>query len=68
MGIGSFIGAILALNVRLGIDYFYLLILSFLLAGLLAFSRLKLNAHSQLQVYAALFIGIVSSFLIFFLS
>lgn len=65
MGIGSFIGALLALNFNYGIDYLNLIIIFILLAGLLGYSRLKLEAHSPSQIYTGFSVGFVISFILF---
>ncbi len=68
MGIGSIVGAILALNVILSIDYLYLILVSLILSGLLGSSRLKLEAHSPAQVYAGFGVGFFITFILFFFS
>jgi membrane-associated phospholipid phosphatase len=55
--VGGVIAAIYYLNIYQGINLQYFFILSILLFGLVASSRLKLNAHSVSQVYAGVMIG-----------
>jgi membrane-associated phospholipid phosphatase len=55
--IGGVIAAIYYLHLYQGINLQYFFILSVVLAGLIASSRLRLNAHSMSQVYAGLMIG-----------
>lgn len=57
-GIGGLCGMILALSYRLQINLHYLLILLFLIAGIVAFSRLKLNVHDSFQVYLGFLLGV----------
>lgn len=57
IGIGGICGMMIAISSRLQINMHYTLIALFFVAGLVAFSRLKLNAHSSAQVYAGFFLG-----------
>mgnify|MGYP000107535951 CR=1 FL=1 len=58
IGIGGLCGMMLAISYRLQINIHFTLIALFLLAGLVAYSRLKLNAHSSAQVYAGFLLGV----------
>lgn len=59
-GIGGTIGFILALSLASYIPYFaiYFAVL-IILAGLIVYARLSINAHTPLQVYAGLLLGII---------
>lgn len=56
LGIGGATGSFIASNIVFG-SLYYWVIAFFFLSGLLAFSRLDLQAHNRLQVYSGFFIG-----------
>ena len=62
-GIGGFLGMVVALSVNLSSSLRIFFIVGMLLAGLLAYSRLKLNLHTPSQVYAGFMLGFVTIFL-----
>ncbi len=63
MGIGGFIGFLLGLNQHVRLAHFeFLLPLLFLVAAFILSARLKLNAHSPVQVYVGFVLGICISF------
>ena len=64
-GIGGLCGMMIAVSYRLQIDLHYLLITLFLMAGLVAFSRLKLSAHEPAQVYLGFLLGISIQLILF---
>jgi membrane-associated phospholipid phosphatase len=64
VGIGGVIGAVIALSVQLDTDFFYILSSLILLAGLLGYSRLKLNAHTPAQVYLGFVVGFLPQMII----
>lgn len=64
-GIGGLCGMMIALSGRLQININFILITLFLIAGLLGFARLKLNAHSSAQVYVGFLLGLVIQLLLF---
>lgn len=64
-GIGGLCGMILAISYRMQINLHELLIVLFLAAGLIAFSRLKLNVHDSLQVYIGFILGISVQLILF---
>ncbi len=69
-GIGGIIGFILALSFAYPIPHFALVFsASLIIAGLVAYSRLSLNAHTPEQVYGGVILGILLcfSFLYYFL-
>lgn len=56
LGIGGATGSFIALNIIFGGLYYWIILFLFL-SGLLAFSRLSLNAHTKDQVYTGFFLG-----------
>ena len=57
-GIGGLIGMMISVSYRLQIDLHFVLITLFLIAGSVAFSRLKLSAHTPAEVYAGFLLGV----------
>lgn len=64
VGIGGICGAILGLIFRIQSDMQLLFMLVILLAGIIGYSRLKLNAHSPTQVYAGFILGFFAQFIL----
>ncbi len=67
MGIGGLLGGLTGLVIRLNLDFTAMIIYGLLIAGLLGFARLQLNAHKPLQVYTGFilaFFVMVSIFLL----
>jgi hypothetical protein len=62
IGAGGLTGLVLSLYFRLNADISGLLIISILISGIVGFARLRLSAHSQLQVYAGFFTGLILVF------
>ena len=58
VGIGGLFGMMLAMSARLQLNINYSLIALILIAGLIGFSRLKLNSHSSAQVYCGFLLGV----------
>jgi hypothetical protein len=59
-GIGGNLGFILALSLFFPIPHFAItLALATIIVGLIAYARISLNAHTPLQVYAGITLGIV---------
>ena len=65
VGIGGLIGMMIAISFRLQIDLHFILILLFLIAGLVAFARLKLSAHSSAEVYTGFILGVIVQLILF---
>ncbi|HET7819318.1 MAG TPA: hypothetical protein VFL70_08420 [Bacteroidia bacterium] len=65
-GIGALSGMMLALSYRLQINLLPIIILLFLISGIVAFSRLHLNAHDEAQVYAGFGLGLFIQLFLFF--
>ncbi|TDO01231.1 phosphatase PAP2 family protein [Sunxiuqinia elliptica] len=63
-GIGGLIGAVLALSFRLGINSSVLLGALIIVAGLVGSSRLLLQKHNPLQIYAGFFAGFTINYLV----
>ena len=59
-GIGGICGLLIVVNQELGINTIPMLVIFILLSGILAASRLKLNAHSASQVLTGFLIGLLS--------
>lgn len=65
VGIGGLCGMMIAISSRLQINLHYILIALFLIAGLVAFSRLKLSAHNPVQVYVGFLLGVSVPLILF---
>ncbi|MGQ8337613.1 phosphatase PAP2 family protein [Sunxiuqinia sp. A32] len=63
-GIGGLTGAILALSFRMGINTSLLIGVLIIIAGLVGTSRLHLNKHNALQIYAGYFLGFAVNYLV----
>ena len=59
VGIGGIIGFLIAFSIRLHTDVILYLIISILIAGLLASARLYSKAHKPIQVYVGFILGFV---------
>ncbi len=57
IGIGGLVGAFIGLSFFLSMNMGMLIALMILVAGLIGFSRLKLQAHSQAQIYTGFLLG-----------
>ncbi len=64
IGVGGVAGAILGIEYRLQLDFHLLLILAILIAGIIGFARLKLNAHTPSQVYSGFLLGFLVELLL----
>lgn len=62
IGIGGVMGVLLGMSQRMLIDLRMPIIIGFLLAGLLGSARLKLEAHSPLQIYTGFLVGFFVEF------
>ena len=65
VGIGGLCGMMIAVSSRLQINMHFVFIALFLIAGLVAFSRLKLNAHNPAQVYLGFLLGVAVQIILF---
>lgn len=59
LGMGGIVGTIIGLILRYQIDAVPLVMALVVLSGLVGYARLRLNAHTQLQVYAGFVLGTV---------
>jgi membrane-associated phospholipid phosphatase len=57
ISVGAVVGAIISLSVLLRLNLNALILISIFLAGLIAFARLRLGAHTPAQIYAGFFLG-----------
>ena len=60
LGIGSLIGLIIVMSIEYQINLTVLITILTIVFGLLATSRLKLNAHQPKEVYLGVFLGIIT--------
>ena len=67
IGIGGIIGLVFALALIYHIDTMGYLMVALLLAGLVSFARLSLDAHTPKQVYPGLLLGFLITLLVIFL-
>jgi len=66
VGIGGLLGAIIGISLRFKSDMFLLIIILVFISGLVASSRLLLNAHNPMQVFAGFITGFLSEFLLIY--
>ena len=66
LGISGLIGFIIMISYEYKLNLLVLLILLFLLFGVIATSRLKLQAHKMSEVLLGFFIGLLSQLIIYF--
>ena len=59
VAMGAVMGAVTGISLLLAINLKLLIIMIILVSGLVAYSRLKLNAHFPVQVYAGFMLGVV---------
>ena len=67
LAIGGLIGTLLSLSARYQVGYRILISFAFLSAGLIAFARLKNEAHNQAQIYVSFIAGLGIMFGFFYL-
>lgn len=67
VAIGGVLGAFLSLAVRYQMDNTLPIIITIIIAGLIGYARLKLNAHKPLQVYSGFLLGIIIMAVLFFM-
>lgn len=63
--IGALAGMMVGLSYFLGTFYFGLIALSILMAGITAFARLKLEAHTPAQIYSGFLLGFLTIIALF---
>jgi hypothetical protein len=59
IGIGGVFGVIIGMAIKLDFDLMFLIMLVTVLAGIIGFARLKLNAHTQAEIYAGFLTGAI---------
>jgi membrane-associated phospholipid phosphatase len=64
IGVGGTAGGILGISYRLQLDMHVVFLLIVLLAGIIGYARLKLNAHTPSQVYTGFLLGFVIELLL----
>jgi membrane-associated phospholipid phosphatase len=64
IGIGGIAGAAVGIEYRLQLDFHLILILIILVAGIVGYARLKLNAHTPSQVYTGFVLGFLAELLL----
>ena len=68
MGLGGIIGALIALSLRLDANLQYYIIISIIVTGFVSTARLRLSAHTPLQILSVFFLCITVVFgFVFFL-
>lgn len=60
MGIGGVLGFVIIMSYEYQLNFNFILALLFILSGLIALSRLKLQAHKPMEIYIGFLIGIIS--------
>jgi len=63
LGIGGILGFVMVMSHEYQLNFTIIISLLFILSGLIAVSRLKLNAHNNLEVYLGFSIGMISQFI-----
>ena len=66
IGIGGIAGATLGMMYRLQLDMNIFFMIIILLAGIVSYARLKLNAHTPSQVYTGFLLGFVVELVLMF--
>lgn len=64
IGVGGLLGAFLSLAFKLNADVSIYVVVILIVFGLVASARLKLNAHTQTQIYAGFFLGLITQFML----
>jgi membrane-associated phospholipid phosphatase len=59
-GLGGLTGLVLALSIKLGADMVMYLLIFLILSGVAGYARLRLNAHSGLQVLVGYLTGLIT--------
>lgn len=67
VGIGGIVGLLIGMSFRMGANFYAMIIGGFLISGIIAFARLKLNTHSPAQIYIGFLLGVFSELFLFLL-
>lgn len=65
VGWGGLTGLILMLSYRFNTDLMLILIIAILFSGIIAYSRLKLDAHTPAQIYTGFLLGLTVMVIVF---
>jgi len=65
VGWGGLVGLVFILSLRFNIDLMLFLILGILMTGGIGFARLRLNAHTPIQVYSGFLVGFLTMIIVF---
>jgi uncharacterized membrane protein len=65
VGWGGLIGLVFSLSILFDKDLMLFLILSILLTGSIGFARLRLDAHTPLQIYSGFLVGFLTMLIVF---
>jgi hypothetical protein len=68
IGIGGFSGVLIVFGMYMQLPVLTILSFSFLIAGIVGFSRLKLSAHNSSQIYSGFFVGLGIQVVLFYLA
>jgi hypothetical protein len=67
IGIGGIIGLILVISFKQNLNLELILIIAVLIAGIIGTSRIKLKAHTNLQIIAGFYLGLITVFTTLFI-
>ncbi len=65
IAIGAVVGCVSGISIKLGLTLTPVIAALLLVAGLIAFARLKLNAHTNSQIYTGFFMGLICMLILF---
>jgi membrane-associated phospholipid phosphatase len=65
--VGALAGMVVGLSYFLGTNYFNLIAMTVIMAGVTGFARLKLEAHTPAQVYSGFVLGFITIVALFFI-
>jgi len=66
LALGGIIGSLIALSLRFEADLQYFIMASLFFTGLVSAARLRLGAHTPLQIITGFFLGLIVVFLFVF--
>ena len=67
LAIGSLTGFIMLLSFHYEIGLLFLIASLFILFGLTAYARLKMQAHNNIEIYSGFIIGVLTQFIVYYL-
>ena len=68
LSIGNLIGFIIIMSFHYKIRLLLLLSFLFIIFGVIAYARLKLKAHNNIEIYLGLFFGLLSQLLVYYIT